>query len=214
MPEMPAESAQGLPEEIPHRELRDPSALRALAHPVRLRILEELLDRGAATATELAERVGESPASCSWHLRQLARYGFIEDAGGGAGRQRPWRVVFQSVSFGDSAESGSELSRAEDAAADVLLDREVEALRGWHAYRHRDGSSWRAASSERQNRTWLTADELAAFTAELGELVERHQRPHLDRIDPSRRPTGCRPVHIVAWAIPGGPDTETSRSDQ
>jgi DNA-binding IclR family transcriptional regulator len=46
-----------------------------------------------ATATQLAERVGESPANCSWHLRQLARYGFVEEAGGGTGREGPWRPV-------------------------------------------------------------------------------------------------------------------------
>ena len=58
-----------------------------MAHPVRLRLLAELADLGQATATELAERTGESPANCSWHLRQLARYGFIEEAESGAGRR-------------------------------------------------------------------------------------------------------------------------------
>lgn len=68
-------------------------ALRALAHPVRQRLLRALAAAGTATATELAEQVGESPPNCSWHLRQLARYGFVTEAGGGPGRKRPWRLV-------------------------------------------------------------------------------------------------------------------------
>src|SRR5690606_21557592 len=63
------------------RKIRDARVLRAVAHPLRLGILDELLKDGPLTATELAERLGETPANCSWHLRQLARYGFIEEAG-------------------------------------------------------------------------------------------------------------------------------------
>src|SRR5215467_16066223 len=79
------------------RKVTDVKELRALAHPLRLRLLEELVVNDpatdTATATELAERVGESPANCSWHLRQLAKYGYIEEAPGGVGRERRWRAV-------------------------------------------------------------------------------------------------------------------------
>src|SRR5215467_3284043 len=74
------------------RELTDPKAMRALAHPVRLALLEALTDAGTLTATEAGERVGESPANASFHLRQLAKYGFVEEAEGGTGRRRPWRL--------------------------------------------------------------------------------------------------------------------------
>ncbi len=70
----------------PVRRMRDANMLRALAHPARIRLLEELALAGPMTATELAARVGESAANCSWHLRQLAKYGYVEEAGGGAGR--------------------------------------------------------------------------------------------------------------------------------
>src|SRR3984893_15394384 len=59
----------------PVRRIRDANTLRGLAHPVRIQLLEELALVGPMTATELAARVGESAANCSWHLRQLARYG-------------------------------------------------------------------------------------------------------------------------------------------
>lgn len=69
------------------RTLTDPQSLRALGHPVRLALLEALL-AGPLTATQAGEIIGESPTTCSFHLRQLARYGFVEEAGGGAGRTR------------------------------------------------------------------------------------------------------------------------------
>ena len=74
------------------RELTDPRAMRAMAHPVRLALMEALNHHGQLTATEAAEHVGESPSNCSFHLRQLAKYGFVEEAEGGTGRRRPWRV--------------------------------------------------------------------------------------------------------------------------
>src|SRR4051794_21654441 len=76
---------------MPHRRLHDARELMALAHPVRMGIIEHLSVSGPLTATELADRLDESPANCSWHLRKLAEHGFVEEAGGGIGRKRPWR---------------------------------------------------------------------------------------------------------------------------
>src|SRR3954454_18748236 len=85
----------------PPRELTDPKAMRALAHPVRLALLEALTDAGPLTATEAGEKVGESPANASFHLRQLAKYGFVEEAEGGTGRRRPWRLKHLGTRFSD-----------------------------------------------------------------------------------------------------------------
>jgi len=71
------------------RKITDARTLRALAHPVRIALFEELSLGGAMTATEIGEQIGESPTTCSFHLRQLAKYGFVEEAGGGTGRSRP-----------------------------------------------------------------------------------------------------------------------------
>src|SRR5690606_4524738 len=154
---------------IPRRELRDPTTLRALAHPVRLRIYEELAVSGPATATELAERLGESPANCSWHLRQLAQYGFIEEAGGGTGRQRPWRMVPQAASVGSpDALAEPEAATARDALVEVIMGREVEAWRAWHRTRRDEPAQWREASVEATSAAiWLTAGGLAALKEEL-----------------------------------------------
>ena len=64
------------------RQLTDSQTLRALTHPVRIALIEALLLGGAMTATEVGERISESPTTCSFHLRQLAKYGFVEEAGG------------------------------------------------------------------------------------------------------------------------------------
>ena len=79
--------------------IRDPRALRALAHPVRLEILERLGLDGPATATVIGEAVGISPSAASYHLRALARFGLVVDAGGGTGRNRPWQAAGTGFMF-------------------------------------------------------------------------------------------------------------------
>ncbi|HEX2356055.1 MAG TPA: helix-turn-helix domain-containing protein [Micromonosporaceae bacterium] len=187
--------------ELPHRHVRDPHELRAMAHPVRLRILEELTFGGPATATELAERVGESPANCSWHLRQLARYGYVEEAGGGTGRRRPWRAVLATREWG-SGDQTPELAHASDAVSDVVFGREYEALRAWWARRRSEPAAWRDGAYAVQSMGWLTVDELTELSDEIRRLLLRY----VDRVgEPERRPPGSRPIRFAAWAVPARP---------
>src|SRR5665811_909267 len=97
----------------PQRTLDDPRSLRAVAHPVRLGILEQLTIHGPMTATELADQLDETPSNCSWHLRKLAEHSFVEEAEGGVGRKRPWQIVSVGMQWGDVDES-PELARAGD----------------------------------------------------------------------------------------------------
>src|SRR6266480_7471248 len=86
--------------EVPRTiELTDPRALRAIAHPVRMRLVGLLRREGPLTATRAAELLGESSGTCSFHLRQLARYGLVEEAGGGTGREKPWRATTTSTAW-------------------------------------------------------------------------------------------------------------------
>jgi DNA-binding transcriptional ArsR family regulator len=85
--------------------LRDPRALRALAHPTRLSLVGLLRVEGPLTATRAAQLLGESSASMSFHLRQLAKYGLVEEAGGGKGRERPWRATAMFTNLPDVAEN-------------------------------------------------------------------------------------------------------------
>ena len=76
------------------RRFSDPRRLRGLAHPLRMRLRTELIEHGPATASQLAARTGESSGATSYHLRQLAAYGFVvEDLERGHGRERYWQVA-------------------------------------------------------------------------------------------------------------------------
>ncbi len=188
----------------PRRELRDPRELRALAHPLRLHLLEELAAHGEATATELAARVGESPANCSWHLRQLARYGFVEDAGGGTGRARPWRWVPEVQEVSDLDAEVQEVRLARDATVRVMFQRDMDAFWAWEAAQDEAPEAWRRASFSARGINWLTADELAALKQDVEAVVERHLLARLDRVDPERRPPDAHLVRIMAWGFPTG----------
>lgn len=201
------------PEGLPHRELSDPRALRAVAHPVRLALLEQLFLHGPSTATELAEQLNDqSPANCSWHLRQLARYGFIEEAGSGPGRQRRWRAVIESTSVGSA--STPELTRAADAFDDVLIERALAVRKAWKESRRAEPTRWQDAAFSGQSWAWLTADETAALRDELAAVVERRVAAVLDRFDAANRPPGARPVQLVAWLVPAGQETPDDDTDQ
>jgi predicted ArsR family transcriptional regulator len=82
----------------------DATSLRGIAHPLRVRILGMLREYGPSTATRLAERLGQSTGATSYHLRQLAQYGFvIEEAGRGAGRERWWRAAHRRTILDDES---------------------------------------------------------------------------------------------------------------
>jgi DNA-binding transcriptional ArsR family regulator len=180
------------------RELRDPKALRAIAHPVRVRLLDELA-AGPATATELAERIGESPANCSWHLRQLAKYEFVEEAGGGTGRKRPWQIIMRGHIWGVGDED-PELAVASDALTQLLFERESGILQTWlRARRTEQERPWRDAHFLNQGASWLTAQEVT----ELGEAIQGLILRYVGRLtDPESRPPGARLVRFVSWGVP------------
>jgi DNA-binding transcriptional ArsR family regulator len=182
----------------PYRRLRDPRELNALAHPVRVGIIELLSVSGPLTATELAERLEETPANCSWHLRKLAEHGFVEEAEGGKGRRRPWRVP--SVGFTWSDEDATpEERRAGEALSQVALQRQVDR---WHEARSRlpdEPPEWRAATDASQFVSWLTAAELQELNTEVRGVLERY---HARLTDPALRPPGSRLCELVAWGTP------------
>ena len=103
-------------------ELTDPRAMRAYAHPVRMALIGLLRTQGPLTATQAAEQLGESSGTCSFHLRQLAKYGFCEEAGGGHGREKPWRATAMFTTW-NFTPGDSELSAAERHLDASVLER-------------------------------------------------------------------------------------------
>jgi DNA-binding transcriptional ArsR family regulator len=180
------------------RVLRDPKAMRAMAHPVRLQVLEILGEEGPLTATELGERIGESPANTSFHLRTLAKYGFVEEAARGKGRNRPWQEVKGSLMVREEELDG-EARRAAVAmgnAKRIALLRRVER---WATERFAYPKKWQAVGFEMEFRTQMTAEELKTVSRQIGEVLQPFARPG------SEAPKGATAVTIAAWGFPTGP---------
>jgi hypothetical protein len=181
--------------------ITDPTVIRALAHPVRMGLIELFGVRETLTATQASEALGESPANCAFHLRTLAKYGFVEEAGGGRGRERPWKASAKSLRISlRSAELESEQAQvAAGALEQVWHDRWYARVRD--AFTTRAWSpEWEGASGSSQILTFLTPEELRAVRDEIGAIVSRHLDER--RIDPAKRPAGALPVEIVNFAYP------------
>jgi DNA-binding transcriptional ArsR family regulator len=179
-------------------EITDPKAMRAMAHPVRLALLQALNHAGTLTATEAAERVGESPSNCSFHLRQLAKYGFVEEAPGGSGRQRPWRVVNVGFRVSDVSDD-PERAMAAGALARVVNERWLERARAGMEQRQALPQEWRRVTGADEMTLYVTPDEMREINEEILEILFRYR----DRIaDASKRPAGSRPIEHVSFYYP------------
>lgn len=178
--------------------LRDPRALRALAHPIRVSLVGLLRIHGPLTATKAAELLGESSASASFHLRQLAKYGLVEEAGGGTGRERPWRAAAMSTAWPDVAD-GSELAAAAGLLQSVIAERWFALLSRWNQVRSSAPEEWREAVPFADTLIYVTAAELAELVARQQALVDQFR----DRVsEPELRPDGAQPVVYLHLAVP------------
>jgi DNA-binding transcriptional ArsR family regulator len=189
------------------RQVTDPRVMRALAHPIRLALLEVLSVHGALTATQAGELIGESASSCSFHLRSLARYGFVEETGEGRGRERPWRVVSVGMAIPDLP-TDSESFVAAAALSQVVTERQLDRLRDWRARRRTADQKWVDAAANDEFVTWLTPEELKEMNEEIFAVLSRH---HNRLTDPSLRPPGAQTVELLYFAYPatigkGAPD--------
>ena len=183
------------------RTLTDARELRALSHPVRLALMEAL-GGGPLTATQAGELIGESATTCSFHLRQLTRYGFVEEAGGGRGRARPWRLTRRGWSAPARPED-PDWTRASQALDRVLLDRYVQRLRRFVDDAPTYPREWYEAAVGQQQLFHLTADELAEFAAAYRELIaDFTARFDARRTDPDARPAGALPVELLLFGYP------------
>lgn len=175
--------------------MTDPKAIRALAHPLRLDLIELLAARGPATAATCARHLGESQASCSFHLRQLAKYGFVElAAASGDRRERPWRLVDieQQWSSVDGGPAADHLGR-------TFIEREAERMREWAATSASHPEPWQRAAFLGGVTLPVTVEELT----QIGEALMGVLRPYVGRLEnPSTRPADARFVRMLLSAVP------------
>jgi predicted ArsR family transcriptional regulator len=195
--------------------LTDPRMMRALAHPARIAIWEHLTLEGPATATECAEVAGLSPSACSYHLRTLARYGFVEEdlSRAADGRQRPWRVKVVAISFGDGPDAtpgtlaaGRMLEETFQASAEELRESYMDR-------RSEYPLQWRQALGGRQDVLHVTPEELTGLRQRMTELMGEYRR-----LDRAERPDGSRRVHVrldvSPWFEPDKADAPEEEAEE
>ncbi|MGA7987821.1 MAG: helix-turn-helix domain-containing protein [Candidatus Dormiibacterota bacterium] len=183
------------------RKLTDPRAMRAVAHPVRIALLEVLGTEGPLTATEAGELIGESPTTCSFHLRQLAKYGFIEEVAGVAGRKRPWRIVHTGLTYSDVSED-PETRLAAAALSRVLHDFYLDRLKEGLELRRDSPTEWQKATGASEFLLYVTVEELHELDEGMTALI----KPYVERIgNPKKRPRGSVPIEVLFFAYPRPP---------
>ena len=178
--------------------LRDPRALRALAHPARLAILERLSSDGPATATECADVTGQSPSACSYHLRALARWGLVAESEGQDRRERRWAVTGPFV-IGDHHEPRrADVAAAEHVLVEQVLNRASARVLSWMDGLDDETQEWRDASRVSTSSLLVTSDELAGLLDEVDRLIAPY-RSSGRRAD---APADARRVHLHLSAVP------------
>jgi DNA-binding Lrp family transcriptional regulator len=180
-------------------ELTDPKMMRALAHQARIAIWMHLGLNGPATATECAEIAGLSPSACSYHLRTLARYGFVEEdrASAADGRERPWRARLLAFNISQ----GPGVPAATQVASRLLVENmraaEEEVRAKYLARQSEYPADWQAAAGELFSVAHVTPEELQRMREQVIEVMA----PYV-RLDPASRPTGTLPVRILLDLFP------------
>jgi DNA-binding transcriptional ArsR family regulator len=177
----------------------DMTSLKALAHPLRVRILDTLATYGSFTASGLAERLGESSGATSYHLRQLEKHGFVrDDPKRGTARERWW----ERTPAGISVAATDFEPRSAGRAANDLVVREWQANRDallgdFIAHGDELEERWYAASTLDTTNMRLTSEQLEALVAEVETITERYANQYRRQEGP-----GTRPVQVQLNAFP------------
>lgn len=171
-------------------EITDPQAMRALAHPVRMTILERLQRDGPATAGDLATAVETTPSAAGRHLGRLAELGLVSKTGS------TWTALGTGIRFDPAADDESQ--SAYRALANQLFLRTDELPRRWLAEDEpRLDGDWRRVSGLSNAGMTMTVEEAAALDWEMEKLLV----PYVTR-DPSQAPEGARRVRWLRYVMP------------
>jgi DNA-binding transcriptional ArsR family regulator len=179
--------------------------LRALAHPLRLQLLQVLYAEGPATASQLARRLGESSGATSYHLRALHRAGMVEEAEQRNARERWWQrspervVIPNSVPADASPVERAELQAAHAQIESILVERDEIALRRWTEVRYDLPVEWQDSQWIGNFRMWATAAEVREFVAAVLELTQPFRKP------PENGDSDRQEVHFTFRVLPQGP---------
>lgn len=176
--------------------LRDPRAIKALAHPARLAVIDEFFAGRRLTATECAEIAGLSASAMSYHLRALEKWGIIRrSAATGDGRERPWEAAGELLTI-DSAEPRASAA-GEAVLVANLLDRQREEALRCIASQSELSAAWYEALTVRSSAFWLTQAEATALAGQMSDLLADFQQRQ-----PDQAPVGARRVRVSFTVVP------------
>ena len=188
-------------DQVPGRSiarLDNATALRAYAHPVRMKLILALRTRGPLTATQAAGLLGESSGTASFHLRQLAKYGLVEETGGGTGREKPWRATATSTGW-DEVQNTPEAAAAAGLLSEVLVESYFGQLMRWLEVRAGESEEWQRAAFIGDRLLWVTPDELAQVGRDLTAVVDQYFER---QVKPELRPPGARLATYLHLGFP------------
>lgn len=181
-------------------------ALRALAHPQRMRMLGMLRIDGPATATGLAQRLGLNSGATSYHLRQLARHGFIvEDDERGNARDRWWKAAHESTVFHSDSDD-DEVLDASIAFAEAALQAQIGQMKRALARHAGLSAEWRDASTLSDLIIPLSAADAKALVQRLADVIAEamEQAPKLGGV----YPPDVAPFTVMVHAFPNPPEED------
>lgn len=183
------------------RKVTEAQELRALAHPARLRLLAEVGLRGTLTATQGAEVIGAEPAAAAYHLRTLAKYGFLEEAEPGSGRERPWKLTRAGFSWDEHSEDPAQRAVAR-ALGDLTYGEWLRQIEHYRDHADEYPAEVRQVSGASETVLFATPEEVGRIRAQINAILE----PFKARMDPALRPeTDHPPFEFVMFSHPLSP---------
>jgi hypothetical protein len=142
--------------------------------------------------------IGEARVTCSFHFRQLAKYGVVEEAGGGKGRARPWRMTTTGLSVTAREDPASQL--AEDALLRMVRQQQIDRYWTWLNTRSRYPRRWKDAAQDSEYVFHLTVEELEQLSRDLDAILMPLFQKRM--ADPSKRPPASVPVQLLLLSHP------------
>ena len=170
------------------RKVTDAQELRALAHPARLRLLAEVGLHGTLTATQGAAIIGGTPAVSAYHLRTLAKYGFVEEAERTSGRERPWKLGHSGFSWDEQSGEPDQRSVAR-ALGDLAYSEWMRQVDHYREHAEEYPEEVRKVSGGSEFVLFATPEEVDRIQEQFSAILE----PFKARFDPALRPESAYP---------------------